>query len=52
MSQLKYYNNLTDEWGPAIVGAQGASGLTGSTGPQGATGFRNPQHSINIKRFS
>ena len=44
MSQLKYYNNLTDEWEPAI--------LTGSTGPQGATGFRNPQYSINIKRFS
>lgn len=38
MSQLKYYNNLTDTWDPAIVGAQGATGATGPQGDIGATG--------------
>lgn len=35
MSQLKFYNNSTQEWEPVIVGAQGPTGPSGPTGPLG-----------------
>lgn len=38
MSQLKYYNTETEQWEPAIVGAQGPQGEQGPTGPQGPEG--------------
>jgi hypothetical protein len=38
MSQLKYYNTLTNTWDPVIVGATGPTGAQGPSGPQGDLG--------------
>jgi hypothetical protein len=35
MSQLKYYNSDTEEWEPAIVGAEGPEGPQGPAGENG-----------------
>ena len=54
MPTLKYYNETTSQWEPAIVGEQGATGATGpagtgstgatgASGVQGATGSTGPQ---------
>lgn len=39
MSQLKYYNESTQQWEPVIVGAEGPQGIQGETGPTGVSGI-------------
>lgn len=38
MSQLKYFDELTSQWVPAIIGAQGPQGPQGPVGPKGDKG--------------
>lgn len=38
MSQLKYYNPVTQQWEPAVIGKQGEQGPPGPQGPQGIPG--------------
>jgi hypothetical protein len=43
MSQLKFYNPVTESWEPAIVGARGEQGEPGPEGPAGPSGPEGPE---------
>jgi hypothetical protein len=43
MSQLKFYNPVTESWEPAIVGARGEQGEPGPEGPAGPAGPEGPE---------
>jgi hypothetical protein len=42
MSNLKYYNENTQQWEYLVVGKQGPQGATGPQGPQGIQGETGP----------
>jgi len=52
MSQLKYYNTDTEQWEPAIVGAQGPQGEEGPQGPEGPEGPVGPSGADGVDGIS